>query len=383
MPEIMIDVNGWQGLFDFVEGDPITGEGAYLELPKEICARHPYPGDLNKAAIPWVTDIALEVSNKYSPDLMVLSYATGNLMRVNSKLSASEKKELAKYTLSEAYRFAEQSGYEPIVVSTGNMKPIDNVLSLDGIEGYLSVSADPYMAGIFGAGEHDYDYVKTIEGITCETKESFLDRFNISDAYAVERTPDIVLYSDGKAAFTNTGGRGTTLEAMHTDEDFCFAAAEFEDLPDSIFDFRPYVDRLLRDGHKIAVIIAESIDEEDMPKGSKRMTKIRNGIHYTENVIFYYALLNGVEFNSEGTAYIFHNPFLKRPTKKRYPYSYIKTDKYQSPIGYNRSFKTASVGTRSGILHSATMSDYSFECHCRGLAESGLLVFINEKKLSV
>ena len=383
MLEIMLDVNGWQGLFDFATGEALSFENKeYLDFPKKISSENPYPGDLNPDTIPWITDVAVRICEEYNPQLMLLSYANGNITRINKKMTAEETKALNKQLVCEAFRFAETAGYEPIIVSTGNLKQFDKLIKIDEFEGYLSVATDPYMAGVFGATEKDYETVKSLPGITSyETKDEFITKYNLTDEYALERTPDIIVYAAEDYAFTNTANRGMTMEMIPKKEKKCSAYTKLEGMPDDIFEFRTFIDKHLDIGKKIAVIVVESVDDEDMPEGSKLINKYRNGIYYSDGVSFYYALLNGKEFNEIGMPYIYHNPFLKRLASDRYPYSYIKTNEYQNPIGFNRSFKTASMGTRSGIFHSACMCDYSFECHCRALAESGMLTFINADHL--
>lgn len=383
MYEIMLDVNGWQGLFDFQTGEALPFENKpYLELAKEVSKRHPYPGDLNPDALSWTTDFALDVARAYDPQLMLISYANGMINRVNSKLSVVETRDLERLVLSEAFRFAEEADYEPIIVSTGNMKKIDLVVNADDVEGYFNVSADAHVGGIFGATEKDYETVQNMIGIkSYMTRHEFVKKYHLFDEYALERTPDIVLFSDDNYALTNTGNRGTTLEEISEKKKTFKAYSKLSGLPNNIFEFRAFIDSKLLEGTRIAVIVVEGIDDESMPEGSIDVNKEKDGIHYSEGVLFYYALLNGKEFNSVGMPYIFHNPFIKKKPGARYSYSYIKTDEFQDPIGFNRDFKTASVGTRSGIFHSACMCDYSFECHCRGLAESGVLTFINSEKL--
>lgn len=383
MYEIMLDVNGWQGLFDFQTGAPLPLEGKpYLKLSKKISCRHPYPGDLNPETTAWTTDFALDVVKEYDPRLMLLCYANGMITRINSKMGAVETKDLERELLSEAFRFAEEANYEPIIVSTGDMRKIDKVVNMDDIEGYFNVSSDPYIAGIFGATPKDYETVQNIIGVKSYlTKHDFFEKYHIYDDYAVERTPDIILFAEDDYAFTNTGNRGTTLEEIPARKKTFKAYSKLEGLPNDIFKFREFIDSYLEQGKRIAVIVLEGIDDDSMPEGSIDVNKEKDGIFYSEGVLFYYALLNAKEFNAVGMPYIFHNPFTKRRPDARYSYSYIKTDNFQDPIGFNRDFKTASVGTRSGIFHSACMCDYSFECHCRGLAESGVLTFINSEKL--
>jgi len=383
MYEIMLDVNGWQGLFDFQTGAPLSLENKpYLDLCKRISKRHPYPGDLNKETTAWTTDFALDVVKEYDPQLMLISYANGAITKINSKIGTIEKKDLEREILDEAFRFSKEGNYEPIIVSTGNMKKIERIVNTDEIEGYFNVSSDSYIGGIFGATEKDYETVQSMIGVKSYlTRHDFFEKYHIFDDYAVERTPDIILFSEDDYAFTNTGNRGTTLEEIPEKKKTLKAYSKLKGLPDDIFLFREFIDKQLNEGKRIAVIIVEGIDDESMPEGSIDVNKEKDDISYSEGVLFYYALLNAKEFNAVGMPYIFHNPFTKRRPDARYSYSYIKTDNFQDPIGFNRDFKTASVGTRSGIFHSACMCDYSFECHCRGLAESGILTFINSEKL--
>ena len=383
MYEIMLDVNGWQGLFDFQTGEALPFENKpYLDLARDISKRHPYPGDLNPDVFAWTTDFALDVAKEYNPQLMVLSYANAMITRINSKMSVVETRDLERLVLSEAFRFAKESDYEPIIVSTGNMKKIDLVVNTDDIEGYFNVSTDSHIGGIFGATAKDYDTVQNMIGIkSYMTKSEFVKSHHLHGEYALDRTPDIVLFADDDFALTNTGNRGTTLEEICERKGTCKAFSRLPGLPNNIFEFRDFIDLQLKSGKRIAVIVVEGVDDESMPEGSIDVVKESDGIYYSEGVLFYYALLNGKKFNSFGMPFIFHNPFIKKKPGARYSYSYIKTDEFQDPIGFNRKFKTASVGTRSGIFHSACMCDYSFECHCRGLAESGVLTFVNSEKL--
>ena len=383
MYEIMLDVNGWQGLFDFQTGEALSFEDKpYLELAKEVSKRHPYPGDLNPNVFAWTTDFALDVAREYSPQLMVLSYANAMITRINSRLGVVETRDLEQLVLSEAFRFAKEADYEPIIISTGNMEKINMVVNADEIEGYFNISTDSHIGGIFGATDKDYKTVQNMIGIkSYMTKSEFIKKYDISDEFALDRTPDIVLFAADDYALTNTGNRGTTLEEISARKETCKAFSRLPGLPNNIFEFRGFIDSQLKNGKRIAVIVVEGVDDISMPEGSIDVVKESDGIYYSEGILFYYALLNGKKFNSFGMPYIFHNPFIKKKPGDRYSFSYIKTDEFQDPIGFNRIFKTASVGTRSGIFHSACMCDYSFECHCRGLAESGVLTFVNSEKL--
>jgi len=161
MPEIMLDVNGWQGLFDFSTGGPADESGKeYLSIPKRICAAHPYPGDANIESVKWTTDISLEICREYDPRLMVISYATGNIMRSHTEMSDEAQKKVSQHVVSEALRFAREGGYEPIIVSTGNLTHLDKVLNTENIQGYMSESPDRYMSGIFKPTESDMEIVK-------------------------------------------------------------------------------------------------------------------------------------------------------------------------------------------------------------------------------
>ena len=325
--------------------------------------------------------MALRICREYDPALMVLSYATGAILRANTPMDDAAQHSLNRHIVAEAMRFAQESGYEPILVSNGGLQHFERVLDTDEIEGYISDGVDKYMAGIFYPTEKDFETVKTWPGVDWESGEEFIKRYNISDKYALDRTPGIVLYADEHTAFTRLGNRGTYFYMNPIKSKYGSCWSKLENVPDDIFDFRPFIDAQLEQGKKIAVIVVEDVDEQDMPEGSKRICQYRNGIYYSRGVSFYYALLNSREFFEVGMPYIFHNKFLKKSSENRFPYSYIKTEHYQNPIGYNRSFRTAAMATRSGIVHSAAMCDYAFECHCRGMAETGLLVFINSEKL--
>ncbi|MDD6808434.1 MAG: hypothetical protein PUD72_08360 [Oscillospiraceae bacterium] len=378
MLEIMLDINGWQGLFDFKSGEAISSPPD--EFAMELSASHPYPGDRNFESIKWTTDFALDVAKKYNPKLLCISYATANLIRVNSENSPSEIQILNETLSNELKRFANETDYELVIVNVGELKPIGKLIDTSNIEGFISVSHDPYMAGVYGATAKDYESVKSISNVQYMLKDDFLLKYNITDEFAVVRTPDIILMADKGYCFKNMGNRGTPIIEMYEKGSACSICSTLPINMSSIFEVRPFIDSELAKGKKIALMVAESLDEKYMPYETLHLSKEKDGIHYTDSVVFYYALINGREFNALGMPYIFHNPLIRKKPGDRYPYSYIKTEHYQNPIGLGRDFKTAAVGTRSGIFHSACMCDYSFECHSRGLAESGILTFINTEK---
>ena len=386
MAEILLDVNGWQSLFDFAGGEPkdIPDERPDLALAQRIAAEHPYPGDTNPDSFKWVTDTALDLYRSYSPDFFFLSYANTNLIKVNTETDADAYRTLNKLAVSEAMRFAETTGYTPILVSTGDMKKFENIIDTENLESYLSLSTgDPYTAGLFEPTEKDLAYIERLEGLSFEKKESFCKKYPSMTEAAKEGLPDVMLFADEHYAFTRCGYRGLTMQVMPVKQKYCTAYSTFDDLPDDIFDFRAYIDKKLDEGHRIALIVIECVEEEDMPEGAKRVNRYKNGAYYIEGTGFYYALCSSKEFFEPDMPYLFHNTNLVNRSERMNPFSYIRSDNYQNPLGLRPDKKTAAVGTRSGITHSCLMCDFCVECHSRGLAESGVLVFLNDKERAI
>ena len=244
MAEILLDVNGWQSLFDFAGGEPkdIPDARPDLALAQRIAAEHPYPGDTNPESFKWVTDTALDLYRSYSPDFFFLSYANTNLIKVNTETDADAYRNLNKLEVSEAMRFAETTGYTPILVSTGDLKKFENIIDTENLESYLSLSTgDPYTAGLFEPTEKDLAYIERLEGLSFEKKESFCKKYPSMTEAAKEGLPDVMLFADEHYAFTRCGYRGLTMQVMPVKQKYCTAYSTFDDLPDDIFDFIKYL----------------------------------------------------------------------------------------------------------------------------------------------
>ncbi len=118
------DVREWQTVLDLKTGRKTDRTHPELNRLRQVLARHPYPGDLNAEGNRWVTDTALDLLKQHESEFVFLAYAQHYFCSRFVVLSQEEKAGLYAGVFREIERFKRESGFQALVIGTGDLQPM-------------------------------------------------------------------------------------------------------------------------------------------------------------------------------------------------------------------------------------------------------------------
>ncbi|HQP30858.1 MAG TPA: hypothetical protein PLB81_05980, partial [Deltaproteobacteria bacterium] len=202
----IIDARQWQNLFDLRTGAKREDDRPETRIVRDVLARHPYPGDVENASNAWVTDTALDLIDKYQPQLACLCYAHQYFVSRYNPLADSERQALFKAVFEEVRRFVDASGYTPLIIGTGDMRAVAGEMDLSRLEG-LAISShwSARYAGLHQATPGDLAYVRGLDNVErVVSRQEWISLFPGVD-YTLERIPEYLLIAREGWTFRTTG----------------------------------------------------------------------------------------------------------------------------------------------------------------------------------
>ncbi len=160
MSVAIIDAREWQNMFDLRTGAKITEDSPVSRLVKGVQARHPYPGDMDAASNRWVSDVALDLIDKYDPGFVFLTYAQQYFLGRYSVLSGQEWADAVSALKEEVERFVRVSGFFPVIVGTGDITPFVGFIDVTRLHGL--VLSTHWSARYGGLHEPSFDDLKRL-----------------------------------------------------------------------------------------------------------------------------------------------------------------------------------------------------------------------------
>jgi hypothetical protein len=136
MSTAIIDVREWQRSFDLRSGQPSGAYGPVPELLRRVLADHPYPGDMEMSSNSWVTDTALDLVQRYDPELAFLIYGHPYFANRHAAMTPYERRSMVKSTFDEVRRFMELSGFSAIIIGRGGMTPVEGFIDVSGLDSW-------------------------------------------------------------------------------------------------------------------------------------------------------------------------------------------------------------------------------------------------------
>lgn len=371
------DVREWQTVLDLKTGRKTDRTHPELNRLRQVLARHPYPGDLNAEGNRWVTDTALDLLKQHESEFVFLAYAQHYFCSRFVVLSQEEKAGLYAGVFREIERFKRESGFQALVIGTGDLQPMKKGINLsrgfDGL-GILSNWATHY-AGMYGPSESDMEKLRHMEELErIVSRDEFLRDFGGTEADA-RKLPDYLLVArDGYCFQSSEKRKPVMIPAANVRIPF---HADWAAKAQNIIDIREAVLQELRAGRKTALIVVEGIGCEGFPKP---YNTCRNGVNW-----FTYEL-GETQYLAMSTGYhpIFTYPsgyryYMEQGTGQPYPFSGYFKEMPQDTIGRAFGGPSAAVGNRSMYMHTTTGAEVSIECFARNLNNQGCLGVIREE----
>jgi hypothetical protein len=372
----IIDAREWQNMFDLQTGARVEESGALVDLMKDVLNRHPYPGDIDAAGNRWVTEIALDLIGGYRPDFVFLTYARQYFAGRFSPMSETERTAMFAEVFAEVERFADASGFDPIVIGRGGMTPLVGSIDLNRLDGLaISTHWSARYAGLHGPSDADLRYLEKQPGvIRIVERGEFLRLFDGTPEDG-QKVPDLLLVAERGYAFS---GIGCAMRRPVMIPDAGSHVPLFSRLGEAaeLTSIRRVVDNSLRQGRKVALINLEGIGFDEFPWSNTPCENGREWFWYEPGDAQYLAV-------TTGTHRVFDYPpgyrYFSHDEKKEYPLSGYFESMPGGTIGAEFPGRSIAVGNKSMFMHMVTGADLCVECFARNLYNQGSMGVIHRK----
>ncbi|MDD5499204.1 MAG: radical SAM protein, partial [Dehalococcoidales bacterium] len=124
----LLDVNGYQKLFDFKTGKTSTHSNELIRKVGSLIKEEPYPGDGIIESDDWVTHTALKLVDLHHPDLVMLNYAQPWFLSLNNP---SKRRDAVNNALDNAHTFIQKTGYTPLIIGLGEFEKVQRAVALE------------------------------------------------------------------------------------------------------------------------------------------------------------------------------------------------------------------------------------------------------------
>jgi hypothetical protein len=372
----IIDAREWQNVFDLRTGARVTDDSPVLKMVREVQAQRPYPGDLNSSGNSWVTDTALDLIDRYDPSFVFLTYAQ---QFFSGRYSIQTEKEWADAVTDlyyEVERFANISGFTPIIIGTGDMTPFINFIDVTQLQGLvLATHWSARYAGLHEPSAGDLKYLQGVSEIErIVPRDEFLRLFPDSHGDP-SRVPEYLLVAREGHMFRTVGGAFRRVRRVPANS-FCIPVATELGEASSLTGIRGLIDSNIGK-RKIALVMVEGVGLKDFPWACQRCDNGRDWFYYEPGDGQYLTI-------STGRHQVFEYPsgykyFEEDAEKKEFPFSGYFRSVPEDTLAGRYDVKSIAVGNRSMFMHMATGTDISVECFARNLFNQGTMAVIHRK----
>jgi hypothetical protein len=374
MSTAIIDARGWQSSFDLKTGDKVQPETDAHSIVKEVLQKHPYPGDMDKGSNRWVSDTALELIGKYMPRFVFLSYAAQYFSLRYTPMTEEARSTIIAGAFREAERFAELSGYAPIIVGTGDMTPLNDNIDITRLEGLaLCTNWSARYAGLYEPTQKDMTLLNSnpfIEKIV--PREEVVRLFNGSPDQA-QRVPEFLMVARKGYAFKALSPTMKVPVMIPSDS---FTVPVF--MPGSeindITCIRNEIEKMVEE-RNVALIILEGAGVNSFPLPYISCSNGKEWFSYETGDAQYLTISSGEHrFFDYPKGYKYYD---ETDVNNDFPFSgYFKSIPGNT---FASSFpgRSIAVGNKSMFMHMVTGADISIECFSRNMFNQGTMAVIH------
>jgi hypothetical protein len=370
MSLVIVDAREWQKVFDLRTGAVVSEESPEIRMVKGVLSRHHYPGDVENASNAWVSDTALDLIDKYRPQLACLCYAHQYFVSRYTPQTEAQRRDMINAVFEEVKRFVDASGYTPLIIGTGDLCAVAGELDLSRLEG-LAISShwSARYAGLHRPTPADLAYVRGLDHVErVVSRQEWIDLFPGAE-HDPERIPEYLLIAREGWTFRTTG---TPLRKA------VMIPATSPNIPvatplgstGTITAIRKLIEANLSD-ERIALIIVEGIGVKDFPLPFQACNNHVGWFYYEPGEAQYLTVMTGGhQVFAYPTGYKYHDENDNNPD---YPYSgYFKTIP-EHTLGRDYRGKSIAVGNRSMLTHMVFGAKMAIECFARNLYNQGTM----------
>ena len=381
MAYVILDADGWQNVIDFETGEDLDSwDDPVVDDMLKLTPRFPYPGDTNMDSIEWTGAVGKALYDYCHPDFMLLTYATPYHIKTSTPVTKDDEAEINKRLFASVEGFLEHTGYIPVIIGTGGMSEIKEVLIPPGLRGRIRHGHRSFScSGFFRPTEEELEQVHGIPHTRSFTKDDIRRDFPEAEEEYIADMPDVFIVRESGYAFSQAKDRGMRQYKSPNVSDALPISTALP-TPTHITDVYRVMNEALDAGGKVALIVLEGTGTDDFLIPHESLPAKDKWMAYADGLSQYMALLSGKPFYRFGIPLVREcHPFKERG--KRYPYSQFSDgDMPGNVIGLRKDVRTAAAGSRSMYTHAISQADICIECHARQMVASGILVLVNDPK---
>lgn len=373
----IIDAREWQRSFDLQSGEKKEDDGVLVRMVKEVLHRHPFPGDLEEQSNTWVTKVALDLIEEYDPQFVYLTYAQQYYNSRYTVMTPKERVDMLAATAREVEHFIESSGFEAVLVGTGDMVDFTGFIDVTKLDG-LAVSThwSTRYAGLHGPSKGDLAQLGSkpmLERIA--PRDELLTLFGGTKEQGL-RVPEYLLVAREGHTFKTAGQAHRTLAKIPAVSADKIPVSDNLGSAGQITDIRGLVEANLKRG-KTALITIEGVGVAEFPWPYSAAANGRGWFFYEPGDAQYLTIASG-EYRvfDYPTGYKY---FDEVTGKKEYPLSGYFTSEPQNTIGRDFAGRSIAVGNRSMFTHMIPGADISIEGFARNLYNQGTMAVIRRR----
>jgi len=370
----VLDAREWQTVVDLRTGEKAEPAGAVVEIVKSVLRRHPYPGDMDPASNRWVTDTALDLIDGYRPRFVFLTYAAQYFSTRYNTMTKKERTEMIADAFMEVERFTRASGFETLVVGTGDMTPLLGLIDVTGIDSLaISTHWSARYAGLYEPSQDDLKLLNEhphVERIV--PRSEILGLFDGTPEQAL-RVPEYLMIARTGYAFRTISGAMKT-PVMIPSSNFIVPVHTTGPAPQTHTDIQNVLERSLTE-HQIALVIMEGVGLENFSWPHTSCGNGKEWYYYEPNDAQYLTITTGEHrFLDYPTGYKY---FDEVDTAKEYPFSGYFTSIPEGTFASRFPGRSIAVGNKSMFMHMVTGADICVECFARNLYNQGTMAVIH------
>jgi hypothetical protein len=374
MSTTILDAREWQNVLDLRSGEEISSSSKAVDMVKDVLHRHPYPGDMDQGSNRWVTDTALDLIEGYHPRFVFLTYAAQYFSTRFNVTTDEERAELVANIFREVERFIDTTGFNTVIVGTGDMTSHMGSIDLTDLDGLaISTHWSARYAGLHGVSEEDLKFLSdhpSVERIV--PRREVVKLFGGTPEQAL-RVPQYLAVAKKGYSFRTVGG-AMKIPVMIPSSNFTIPVHSPGYVPNSLTDIRRLVEGSLQD-RPVALVVAEGVGMENFLWPHKPCGNGRDWYYYEPTEAQYLSITTGEHrFLDYPTGYKY---FDETDATTEYPFSGYFTSVPEGTLAGLFPGRSIAVGNKSMFMHMVTGADITVECFARNLYNQGTMAVIH------
>lgn len=379
----LLDVHGYQKLFDFRTGEQVRFQSPLLDKVGNIMHGHPYPGDEKPESDTWAADMALEMVDIYHPDLVMLDFAQAWFLTINQ---AGDKDAAFANVFRNVNRFLDKTGYTPLVIGLGGFEKVKDVIDLEELFGSEELTISMGKSAHFSRRALEKIPKQKLAELSrywkIYTKQEYLD--SLTSSYTADFAASITDY----VAVAEPGVVFKGLNSFARLKDLTTSLNKYIPVyttlkpPEDITQVAPTVSEAVRQGKKVALIIVEGAGIDNFPMPSMNQCRNYDGIFIYELHQQYITLGTGIPYCQSEYRFPLGKDYWLQDYRP-YPFSGRFHRFLNQTIGRRIGDKTSlSIGNRNILTHVCLEADISLECYCCYQHNFGTMAVFQQKALN-